>query len=68
MESMAFPSRHWFSAVKPDSPSRSRRHAAMVNQIYRYATQGDALNKQTYNNGGSGINAPTMGSMVDTIL
>lgn len=39
-----------------------------VNQIYRYATQGDALNKSTYNNSGSGVNAPTMGSMLDTIL
>lgn len=38
-----------------------------VNQIYRYATQGDALNKQTYDNNG-GVNPPTMGSMVDTIL
>lgn len=39
-----------------------------VNSIYRYATQGDALNKKTYDNGGSGINVPSMGSMVDTIL
>lgn len=39
-----------------------------VNSIYRYATQGETLNKQTYNNGGSGIGAPTMGSMVDAIL
>lgn len=38
-----------------------------VNQIYRYATQGDALNKSTYNNNG-GVSAPTMGSMLDTIL
>lgn len=38
-----------------------------VNSIYRYATQGDALNKQTYDNNG-GVNVPTMGSMVDTIL
>ena len=39
-----------------------------VNSIYRYATQGDALNKKTYDNGGSGINVPSMGSMVDTVL
>lgn len=39
-----------------------------VNQIYRYATQGEALNKSTYSNDGSGVNAPTMGSMLDTIL
>lgn len=39
-----------------------------VNQIYRYATQGDALTKSTYNSDGSGVNAPTMGSMLDTIL
>ncbi len=39
-----------------------------VNQIYRYATQGDSLSKKTYDNGGSGVNIPTMGSMVDTIL
>lgn len=38
-----------------------------VNNIYRYATQGDALNKQTYDNNG-GVNIPTMGSMVDAIL
>ena len=38
-----------------------------VNRIYRYATQGDTLNKQTYGNNG-GINIPTMGSMVDTVL
>jgi len=39
-----------------------------VNQIYRYATQGDALTKNTYDNGGSSVSAPTMGSMLDTIL
>lgn len=39
-----------------------------VNSIYRYATQGETLNKQTYDNGGSGVGAPTMGSMVDAIL
>lgn len=39
-----------------------------VNSIYRYATQGAALNKKTYDNGGSGINVPSMGSMVDTVL
>lgn len=38
-----------------------------VNSIYRYATQGDTLNKQIYDNNG-GVNVPTMGSMVDTIL
>lgn len=39
-----------------------------VNSIYRYATQGEALNKKTYNNGGSGVNAPTMDSVLDTIV
>lgn len=39
-----------------------------VNSIYRYATQGETLNKKTYDNGGSGVGAPTMGSMVDAIL
>lgn len=39
-----------------------------VNQIYRYATQGETLNKKTYDNAGSGVGAPTMGSMVDAIL
>lgn len=39
-----------------------------VNSIYRYATQGETLNKKTYDNAGSGVGAPTMGSMVDTIL
>lgn len=39
-----------------------------VNSIYRYATQGETLNKKTYDNGGGGVGAPTMGSMVDTIL
>lgn len=48
--------------------SAAEKMTDRVNQIYRYATQGDALNKQTYNNGGSGVNVPTMGSMVDTIL
>ena len=39
-----------------------------VNQIYRYATQGDSLSTKTYDNGGSGVTIPTMGSMVDTLL
>lgn len=39
-----------------------------VNSIYRYATQGEALTKKTYDNGGSGVNAPTMDSMLDTIV
>lgn len=39
-----------------------------VNSIYRYATQGEALNKKIYNNGGSGVNAPTMDSVLDTIV
>lgn len=39
-----------------------------VNSIYRYATQGETLNKKTYDNAGSGVGAPTMGSMVDAIL
>ena len=38
-----------------------------VNQIYRYATQGDALNKSTYSSSGS-VTAPTMGSMLDAML
>lgn len=48
--------------------STAEKMTDRVNQIYRYATQGDALNKQTYDNGGGGVNAPTMGSMVDAIL
>ncbi len=48
--------------------SFSEKMTDRVNQIYRYATQGDALTKPTYNNDGSGFNVPTMGSMVDTIL
>lgn len=39
-----------------------------VNNIYRYATQGEALNKKTYGNDGSGINAPAMDSILDTIV
>ena len=41
-----------------------------VNQIYRYATQGDALtNTNTgYTNEGSSVKVPSMGSMVDAIL
>lgn len=39
-----------------------------VNSIYRYATQGETLNKKTYDNAGGGVGAPTMGSMVDAIL
>lgn len=39
-----------------------------VNSIYRYATQGETLNQKTYDSAGSGVGAPTMGSMVDTIL
>lgn len=39
-----------------------------VNNIYRYATQGEALNKKTYDNGGSSVNAPTMDSVLDTIV
>lgn len=48
--------------------STAEKMTDRVNQIYRYATQGDSLSKQTYDNGGSGVNVPTMGSMVDTIL
>ncbi|MDE7199984.1 MAG: flagellar filament capping protein FliD [Lachnospiraceae bacterium] len=48
--------------------SFSEKMTDRVNQIYRYATQGDALTKKTYGNDGSGVNAPTMGSMLDTIL
>ncbi|MDE7232666.1 MAG: hypothetical protein K2N37_06295 [Lachnospiraceae bacterium] len=41
-----------------------------VNQIYRYATQGDskANSNSSYTSSGSGITTPSMGSMVDTIL
>lgn len=39
-----------------------------VNNIYRYATQGEALNKKTYSNDGSGVSAPTMDSILDTIV
>lgn len=48
--------------------STAEKMTDRVNQIYRYATQGDSLSKKTYDNGGSGVNIPTMGSMVDTIL
>lgn len=48
--------------------STAEKMTDRVNQIYRYATQGDSLSKKTYDNGGSGVNVPTMGSMVDTIL
>ena len=48
--------------------STAEKMTDRVNQIYRYATQGDSLSKKTYNNGGGGVNVPTMGSMVDTIL
>ncbi|MDE7428416.1 MAG: hypothetical protein K2N00_03955 [Lachnospiraceae bacterium] len=41
-----------------------------VNQIYRYATQGDALTNTntSYTNEGNGVKVPTMGSMVDSIV
>ncbi|MCM1266728.1 MAG: hypothetical protein NC302_02390 [Bacteroidales bacterium] len=39
-----------------------------VNSIYRYATQGETLSKKTYDNAGSGVGAPSMGSMVDSIV
>lgn len=48
--------------------STAEKMTDRVNQIYRYATQGDSLSKKTYDNGGGGVNVPTMGSMVDTIL
>ena len=48
--------------------STAEKMTDRVNQIYRYATQGDSLSKKTYNNGGSGVNVPTMGSMVDAVL
>lgn len=38
-----------------------------VNNIYRYATQGEALDKKTYDNNG-GVNMPTMDSVLDTIV
>ena len=48
--------------------STAEKMTDRVNNIYRYATQGEALNKKTYNNGGSGVSAPTMDSMVDTVV
>lgn len=48
--------------------SAAEKMTDRVNQIYRYATQGDALTKKTYSSDGSGISAPTMGSMLDTVL
>ena len=40
-----------------------------VNQIYRYATQGDSVSaNSSYTSSGSGVTAPSMGSMVDAIL
>ena len=48
--------------------STAEKMTDRVNQIYRYATQGDSLSKKTYDNGGSGVNVPTMGSMVDAVL
>lgn len=38
-----------------------------VNSIYRYATQGEALTKKTYDNNG-GVNVPTTNSILDTIV
>lgn len=38
-----------------------------VNQIYRYATQGESLNNQTYTSQGS-YNAAATGSMLDTTM
>ena len=38
-----------------------------VNNIYRYATQGEALDKKTYDNNG-GVNVPTTDSILDTIV
>lgn len=48
--------------------STAEKMTDRVNNIYRYATQGEALNKKTYSNNGSGINAPTMDSIMDTIV
>lgn len=48
--------------------SAAEKMTDKVNSIYRYATQGETLNKKTYDNAGSGVGAPTMGSMVDAIL
>ena len=41
-----------------------------VNQIYRYAAQGDSKSNSnsSYTSSGSGITTPSMGSMVDAIL
>ncbi len=38
-----------------------------INQIYRYATQGDSLNGQTYTNQGS-YSAASVGSTLDTVM
>ncbi len=38
-----------------------------INQIYRYATQGDSLNGQTYNSQG-GYSAAGVGSTLDTVM
>lgn len=38
-----------------------------VNSIYRYATQGEALTRKTYDNNG-GVNVPTTESILDTIV
>lgn len=48
--------------------STAEKMTDRVNQIYRYATQGDALTKKTYGNDGSSVSAPTMDSMLDTIV
>lgn len=47
--------------------SFSEKMTDRVNQIYRYATQGDALTNKTYDSTG-GVNVPTTGSVLDTIL
>lgn len=48
--------------------SFSEKMTDRVNTIYRYATQGEALTKKTYGNDGSSVSAPTMDSILDTIV
>ncbi|MDE6406017.1 MAG: flagellar filament capping protein FliD [Lachnospiraceae bacterium] len=47
--------------------STAEKMTDRVNQIYRYATQGDSLSKKTYDNNG-GVNVPTTNSILDTIV
>lgn len=49
------------------SYSLAEKMTDRVNNIYRYATQGEALDKKTYDNNG-GVNVPTTDSILDTIV